>query len=184
MLKALLFQVDDEGVPSAWIATIMAENTKSPTEEDKGMTGGSISELVMLYDQVLKKHKEEVTDEDSSIQFTRSIMNVTSILMISKTGWKEISEEQNRFTSASQILSGIDTLGYIFGAKSLDQRRSCEREKNFPSDNIQLVVRTLTPDSKIEECFSFDYGSVCLPPTVENLQGKEVCTVNVATTFR
>ena len=169
---------------SAELGEIIAEKMYAPTEEDKGITGGSISELVMLYERVLKKHEVEETDEVSRTRFTGNIMNATSILMISETGWKEISEEKNRFTSASQILSGIDTLGYIFGAKSLDRRRSCEREKNFPSDNIQLVVRTLTPDSNIKECFSFDYGSVCLPPTVENLQGKEVCTVNVATTFR
>ena len=169
---------------SAELGEIIVEKIYAPTEEDQGITGGSISELLMLYERVLKKHEVEETDEVSRTRFTGNIMNATSILMISETGWKEISEEQNRFTSASQILSGIDTLGYIFGAKSLDQRRSCEREKKFPSDNIQLVVRTLTPDSKIEECFSFDYGSVCLPPTVENLQGKEVCTVNVATTFR
>ena len=171
-------------MPSAELGEIIAEKTYAPTEEDKGITGGSISELVMLYERVLKKHEVEETDEVSRTRFTGNIMNATSILMISETGWKEISEEKTRFTSASQILSGIDTLGYIFGAKSLDQRRSCEREKNFSSDNIQLVVRTLTPDSNEGECFSLDYGSICLPPTVDNLQGKEICTVNVATTFR
>ena len=185
MLKALLFQVDDEGVPSARIATIMAENTKSPTEEDKGMTGGSISELVMLYDQVLKKHKEEVTDEDSSIQFTRSIMNVTSILMISKTGWKEISDKDTRFTSASHILSGIDTLGYIFGTKSEGWRKSCERQETFPTENIQLVVRNLPAGSNGGECFSLDtYGSVCIPSALDSSEGKVGCRVHVATAFR
>ena len=185
MLKALLFQVDDEGVPSTRIATIMAENTKSPTEEDKGMTGGSISELVMIYDKVLKKHKEEVTDEDLSMEFTRSIMNVTSILIISETGWKEISDRDTRFTSASHILSGIDTLGYIFGSKSEALRRSCERQVTFPTENIQLLVRNLPAGSIGGECFSLDtYGSVCIPPTLNSSEGQEGCRVHVATAFR
>ena len=149
------------------------------------MTGGSISELVMIYDKVLKKHKEEVTDEDSSLEFTRSIMNVTSILMISKTGWKEISDKDTRFTSASHILSGIDTLGYIFGIKSEASRKTCERQETFPTENIQLLVRNLPAGSNGGECFSLDtYGSVCIPPALDSSEGKDGCRVHVATAFR
>ena len=56
---------------------------------------------------------------------------------------------------------------------------ACVEEKVGPSG----MVRTLTPDSNEGECFSLDYGSVCLPPK-EDFQGKEDCAVNVATSFR
>ena len=150
------------------------------------MTGGSIKELVRLYDGVLRKHKEETDrDDDSRKGFTENIMAATSVLMESECGWKEIQSDDQRFQATSDILKSIDFLGYIFGTRS-QQLKSCDgsQSESFPTENIQLTIRSIPSGLNGGECFSFsDSGSICLPATEEMTYDDDTCSVHVATAF-
>ena len=91
------------------------ENTKPPTDNNPGITGGSIIKLFDQYGDLFIKHDNYNGDSDYNYQFTENIIRATSVILRSDIGWNEIHEEQLRFNTSSEILLSIDNLGYIFG---------------------------------------------------------------------
>jgi hypothetical protein len=183
-MSSTCVQVDTED--SGVLGETMAQNTLPPSDEDPGLTGGSVLRLVNLLPAVLDKHEDEGPAEQERKEFTVNLVTAASALVESVTGWREIPEESGRFSTTSQILTAIDSLGYIFGSAGREAKDDCDEEDrtSFPSDNVKLVVSSLPGGSDSIQCSELEaLGSVCLPPPL-SLGLPPGCLVRVATALR
>ena len=185
---SIYLQIQSTEITSLEISNNILENTKPPTENDPGITGGSIIKLFNQYEGLFIKHDNYNGDSDYNYQFTENMIRATSVILRSDIGWNEIHEEQLRFNTSSEILLSIDNLGYIFGKAKRNTKKSClENINKFTSDHISLDVRILHSDmNNDDDCFVFtsgqSQGSICLPNTPE-IPEHEDCLVHVATAY-
>ena len=181
-------QITDEATSSMQVSEIILENTKPATEDNPGMTGGSIATLVNSYSELLTKHEHEFGDSEDNTIFTSNIIKATSVLVKLKCGWNEIQSESLRFQTSSNILVSMDNIGYIFGKSLQETKSECVQDEHiFVTDNVNLNVRTISSsDTDLNACFAFDNlgssGSICLPEADMGAVNKE-CSILVASSF-
>ena len=72
------------------VSEIILENTKPASQDDPGMTGGSIITLVNLYRGLLTKHCHEDDITEDNVVFSNNIVRATSVLIKLECGWNEI----------------------------------------------------------------------------------------------
>jgi hypothetical protein len=171
------------------VSETILENTEPASEDDPGMTGGSIVALVNMYRELLTKHDQEDDSTEDNKVFTNNIVRATSVLIKHELGWNEIKSQSLRSKTFSRILSSMDNIGYIFG-KSLQQNNSeCNQSSHvFPSKNVNLKVRAIAAsNTEMKNCFTFgSSGSICLPPADKSDKDQEEdkpCSVHVASSF-
>lgn len=180
-------EIQNTEITSLEISNNILENTKPPTDNDPGITGGSIIKLFDQYGDLFIKHDNYNGDSDYNHQFTENIVKATSVILRSDIGWNEIHDELLRFETSSEILLSMDNLGYIFGKAKQKKSQTClENIKKFTSDYISLNVRNLPAEMNNDDaCFVFDssqsQGSICLP-NPSYVAGQD-CLVHVATAY-
>ena len=82
------------------LSEIILENIKPASQDDPGMTGGSIITLVNLYWGLLSKHGHEDDITEDNIIFTNNIVTATSVLIKLECGWYEIKSDSLRFQTS------------------------------------------------------------------------------------
>jgi len=142
-------------------------------------TGGTITTMASVLSQLLDKHEvgDELQDLDLNL-FTQNIVNSTSSVFGLSLGWKEISDEDLKYSAVSKYLTNLDYSAFLWADKSIRTRDLCDTEASFVFPSVSAVSK-LTSKSSGEQCFHFPAsGSICIPST----ELKDSCNVLVATT--
>ena len=120
---------------------------------------------------VHESHDRE-TDFKENKYLTDNVLITTNKLFGSSLGWEEITENQTRYQSSSNLLSVSDSAGYLLFSQSnnLDIQDSIDltKEVNYNFTESELKMKsTLWPANAVRPadsyCYKFQMSEICVP---------------------
>ena len=135
---------------------------------------------------------DKETDFENNKNLTDNVLNTTNHLFSSAVGWKEISENQTRHASSSNLLSITDSVGYLLFKQSkltktmqekIDLLNQASVGYHFGGSELHMDA-TLRPTNSTRPsnsyCYTFDNSEICLPETVfRGIENDDVIDVSV-----
>lgn len=161
-------------------------------EGGKDTVGGDIIHIADLLGELLYVHETLADREDDfeeNKKLTNNVLDTTNHLFSSTIGWVEISQNETRYESSSNLLSISDSTGYLLFKQSNIPSKMIEVgslggvDYNFTGSELNMIA-ALRPNTSTHPtssyCYKFDNSELCLPETAfDNVNDDPVIEVSV-----
>ena len=158
-------------------------------EGGKDTVGGDIIHLSDLLGELLYVHaslNETEDDFDANLVLTENVLNTTNHLFSSIVGWEEISQNDSRYKSSSNLLSATDSVGYLLFKQSNMKNRIINADYtgyNFTGSDLNMNAAFWKESSVLptgSHCFTFDNTEICVPQAAyDDTKDEEIIEVSV-----
>ena len=139
---------------------------------DGDTSGGDIIHIAELLQELLKVHAslaERENEFENNANLTTNVLETTNELFLSSIGWKEISDNQSRYQTSSNLLMSSDSAGYLlFKLSALPSSQTNMGFTNnmfysFESLTLQMNASMLSNNSSppTVSCKVFDNSEIC-----------------------
>ena len=142
--------------------------------------GGDIVQIARLLSQLLHVHELQNATEnefEANKNLTDNVLETTNHLFKSTIGWEEISENQTRYDSSSNLLTVSDSVGYLLFKQSRVVLHK-EYEALLDHNEYSFKGSKLDMSAKLWQnqqgrpadsyCYIFDNSEICVPKSAFN----------------
>ena len=142
--------------------------------------GGDIVQIARLLSQLLHVHGLQNATEnefEANRNLTDNVLETTNHLLKSTIGWEEISVNQTRYDSSSNLLTVSDSVGYLlFKQSRVVLHKEYEalldhNEYNFKGTKLEMSAKLWQNQQgrpSDSYCYVFDNSEICVPKSAFN----------------
>ena len=152
------------------------------------VVGGDIITITDLLGELLSVHEsfsDTATDFEQNRYLTNNVLITSNQLFGSTLAWEEIIENRTRYESSSNLLSLIDSVGYLLFNQSdvSDMLVNNANSYNFIGSEFTMKstlwrANELRPDDSY--CYKFDMSEICVPKiSFDDIKEDDVIEVSV-----
>ena len=141
---------------------------------DADITGGDIIQITDLLQQLLYVHTtlaERENEYEKNVKLTTNVLETMNQLFLSSIGWKEISSNQSRYQTSSNLLTTSDSVGYLLfklsALPSNHTKMDNAKSASYTFENATLQMNaSIFSNNSIQptlSCQVFDKSEICIP---------------------